>query len=276
MHLLQLEWKKLAPNKMFRVATLMYLILAPLMYLAVKSSMGDAGEAGEGNAAVGLMMSHHAFPRIWSTMAYWCSWLTFFLITYLSAWMVTSEHEYRTARQNLITGMERSAFLWGKFQMILVLITGATAYMALLAFLFGLLEGGSGSVVHHEMFAIRNFFVQTFFYGSLSFMFAILFRKGGLAMIFFFSYILIIERIVYYLFFLAFLEDTTIGNYMPASSAWFTLPFYFINSNASGFMEGIANDKIKFLSPDQVIWVTLGYSLICWGISYWQFNKKDL
>lgn len=277
MHALQLEWKKLAPNRIFKIAVAMYLVLLPLMYMAVKAGFGDLEEAGDGgNAAIGMMMSHYEFPRIWDTIAYWASWLTYFLMTYMAGWMVTSEFEFKTARQNIITGMTRNNYLWGKFLMLVVLITGATIYMVGMVALFGALAGGYGEPYGAEVWAIRNFFVQTLFYSSFAFMLSVLFRKSGLAMIVFFAYTLIIERIIYYLVFLQLLESSAVANYLPASIAWFTLPFYLFKMTADGFMEMGSNDNIIFVPEGQAFIATLIYTAICWGISVWVYNRRDL
>ena len=74
-------------------------------------------------------------------------------------------------------------------------------------------------------------FLQNLFYTSFAFLLAVWFRKSGIATIIFYAYILIIERIVYYLIFLQLLEDTTVANFLPASSAWFSLPFYMFKAN---------------------------------------------
>jgi len=274
MRLLLLEWKKLAPNRMFRIATVMYVVLLPLLFLAVKASQNDGG--ANNSAAMDMILSNYKFPRIWDAMAYWASWLTFFIITYLAVWMVTAEHGFKTSRQNLITGINRNQYLTGKLMMLVVLTIGATIYMALVTTVFGLIAGGYGDPFDSEIYAIAYFFLQTFFYASLAFMLAVLFRKSGMAMMIFFAYTLIIERIVYYLVFLQLLESTSFGNYLPASAAWFLVPFYFFKSNAKGFMDDFGNENIAFLSSGEAAVAVLIYTALFWLISYWWYNRKDL
>ncbi len=277
MHAFLLEWKKLAPNRIFKIAVAMYIVLLPLMYMAVKAGFGDVEDASEGgNLLMGKLMSHYEFPLIWDTVAYWASWLTYFLMTYMAGWMVTSEFEFKTARQNVITGMKRNTYLSGKFLMLVVLISFATLYMIGVVGVFGALAGGYGDPFGKEIWAIRNFFVQTLFYSSFAFMLSVVFRKSGLAMIVFFAYTLIIERIIYYLLFLQVFESSVIGNFMPASIAWFTLPFYLFKMTSEGFMDMGTNNNIVFVTENQAFGVSLFYTFICWMISIWVYNRRDL
>ena len=276
MYLLKLEWKKMVPNKGFRMAMAMYFILLPLMFMAVKASHNDNGRDNN-NAAINMLLSNYQFPKIWDSVAYWASWLTFFLLIYIAVWMVTAEHEFRTARQNLITGMERNQYLFGKMQMLLVLITGCTLYMGLVAFIFGAIAGGYGDTWSWLTFeAMRNFFLQNLFYTSFAFLLAVWFRKSGIATIIFYAYILIIERIVYYLIFLQLLEDTIVANFLPASSAWFSLPFYMFKANNLGMMQDVGFENIRFVDESTACIAILCYTVLFWLLIFGRYNQKDL
>ena len=94
LHLLQLEWKKLAPNRLFKISVSLYFLLMPLLYFTIKASMSPQ----DGSPQNILFRPFYVFPDLWETTAYWTSWLTYFLLTYLSVWMVTTEYENRTLR----------------------------------------------------------------------------------------------------------------------------------------------------------------------------------
>ncbi len=276
LHLLKLEWKKIAPNRMFQVSAAMYFILLPLLYMAVRASMNDPSGNNEESAAMDMFMTAFKFPKIWDTMAYWGGWLSFFIITYLAVWMVTAEHNFRTSRQNLITGMERSQYLTGKFLLLLVMTIVAGCYVGVVGFVFGKMAGGFGDPFDVEIYAIFYFMLQSFFYTSFAFMLAVLFRKSGMAMMVFFAYILVMERIVYYLVFLQLFENTAVGNYLPASAAWFIVPFYMFKSNAMGMMENVGNGMIVFLKPHEATLAVIIYIAIFWAISFRSYIKRDL
>lgn len=268
-HLLQLEWKKLAPNRAFKIVIGMYVILLPLLYLTIKSmftpSMG-------GKAEMAIIESFYVFPNIWNTMSYWASWLTFFLLIYLVIWMITSEHTFKTMRQNLITGMERRSFLLGKIAMMTTLVLLATWYMAIVTFVFGWKGGGYGDPFGHEIDAIWRFFVQNMFYMSFAFMLAIVFNRSGLAMITFFAYLLIIERIIRYLVFLNLLDKLEWGSYLPGSAAWDVVPLYMAKKVPS-FSPEISNIILPY---NLATGLTIGYTILFLAIAYSVFMKRDL
>jgi ABC-type transport system involved in multi-copper enzyme maturation permease subunit len=266
-HLLQLEWKKLAPNRAFKIAVGMYIILLPLLYLTIKSMINQSGASG-----VDMIEAYYVFPNIWNTVSYWASWLTFFLLTYLSIWMITSEHTFKTMRQNLITGMERRSFLLGKIGMMTVLAGAATIYMVIVTLAFGWFAGGYGNPFGHEISAIWRFFVQNMFYMSFSLMLAILFKRSGLALIIFFAYLLIIERIIRYLVFLSLLKKLYWGSFLPGSAAWDVVPIYMGDSMLSGDSE-TAN---IILSYNTATGVTIAYTILFLFIAYKVFMSRDL
>ncbi len=275
MYLLQLEWKKVITNRAFKIASVMYFILLPLMFLSADSLFSTEKEV-DGASVLDSFAAYYSFPQIWDSMAYFASWLTFFLFTYIVVAMVSSEYEFKTARQNIITGLSRNEYLLGKLQLILLLITVATLYMALMVFVFGTMAGGFGKAWGAEKWVVFYFFVQTLFYSSFAFMLAIIVRKSGVTMLLFFSYILIIERIIYYLGFLQLLDNPSIANYLPASVAWFSVPFYLAKANAMGLMEDVGNGNVVFMEASVAVWPTLAYSILFWAISFWRFNRQDL
>lgn len=263
--LLQLEWKKYASNRIFRIAIGMYLLILPLMYLSVKSGT----TLQEGLFFVDPM---YRFPGIWTTMTYWASWLTFFLLVYLSVWGFTAEHQQKTLRQNLITGLSRQQFFVAKLLSMCTMALFATLYVVLLAVVFGMIAGGHGYVFDKELYAIPRFFVQTIFYMSFAFMLAVLLRKSGLAIIVFYGYILVVERIVRYLVFQNLFDNLSAGSYFPASAAWDVLPMSLVKS-----VKDIGTKNLDiFLPYDLALGLTLLYTSLFLGIAYRVFMRRDL
>jgi len=270
LHLLQLEWKKIIPNRAFKIAIGMYLVLLPLLFFTIKSAMRPSRHDMEQLAIIETL---YKFPNIWDTVSYWASWLTFFLLVYLAVWMVTSEYSQKTMRQNLITGMERRSYLMGKLIMMASLNLGATLYMASVAGVLGHLAGGYGDPFGHEIYAIGRFFVQNMFYMSFAFMLAILLKRSGLAMIMFFAYVLIVERVIRYLVFLNLLENLRLGSYFPASAAWDVVPMYMVKKVPNFMDDDVVN---IILSYDTATGLTIGYTALFLFIAYRVFMSRDL
>jgi hypothetical protein len=60
------------------------------------------------------------FPTVWQYLGYIGNWLCFFFFGFLSIVVVTTEHSYRTMRQNIITGLSRQQYFLSKFYLIVV------------------------------------------------------------------------------------------------------------------------------------------------------------
>lgn len=263
--LLALEWKKYAYSRVFRLAALMYMIILPLMYLSVKSGTSNQTD-------LFFIDPMYRFPGIWATMSYWASWLSFFLMVYLSVWSFTSEQQQKTLRQNLITGLSRKQFFVAKLLSMASLALFATVYMMLVAFVFGKIAGGHGYMIDDDIYAVPRFFVQTFFYMSFAFMLSVLVRKSGLAIILFYAYMLMVERIIRYLVFGTLLDNLPLGSYFPASASWDVVPMSLIDN-----MQDIGTKNMDiFLSFSTATYLTLMYTCLFLAIAYRVFMKRDL
>lgn len=268
LHLLQLEWKKLAPNRLFKISVSLYFLLMPLLYFTIKASMSPQN----GSSPNALFRPFYVFPDLWETTTYWTSWLTYFLLTYLSVWMVTTEYENRTLRQNVITGIERRSLFLSKVLMMVMLALSATLYLMVVTCIIGWFAGGYGYQWGIESLALVRFFIQTMFYMGFAFMLAILCRKSGLTMIVFFAYLSIIERVVRYLIFGQLLDNLVAGSYFPGSAAWDVLPLYLVR-RIPDFDEGM----LDILLPLDVATVlTVTYTVLFFGVAYRVFSKRDM
>ncbi len=146
-------------------------------------------------------------------------------------------------------------------------------YTAVVTVLIGSFAGGYGRPFTAEILSLGRFGVQAFFYGSFALFLALVFRRGGLALMVFFAYCLIIERIVRYLLFGNFLDNIEAGSYFPANLAWDTVPFFMAKRIPSIFDE----DNIAIiLDANLAMLMLLAYTGLFLGLSYWIFNRRDL
>jgi len=264
-HFLKLEWLKLRNFQTFKISVILYIILLPLLFMAVQAMFLNNSQAA--------LISNHLFkyPNIWDTYAYWASWLTFFILVYLSVLSISSEFTNKTLRQNLITGVERGQYLMGKGLIMVMLSLGATVYLFLITMLFCFINGGSGNIFS-GIEILPRFFIQNLGYMSFAFMLAVLLRRSGLVMILFFAYVLIVERIIRYLIFLQLIDNLEIGSYFPASVLWDVVPFFMVNS-----AEGLDKDISRImLDPWVAVGITVGYIALFWVITVRSFMRKDL
>lgn len=270
LHLLQLEWKKLASNRLFLVTSGLYILLLPLLYKSVQSS---SNASDPDNPMASIYRSLYEFPNLWDTITYLSSWLTFFLMTYLVLFSITSEYNNRTLRQNLITGMSRKEWLTSKVLLIIALTLIAVVYTFCVGLVIGFIAGGYGKPFTSHLVALGYFGLQSIFYGVSALFLAVVFRRGGLALMVFFAYMLIIERIIRYLIFGNLFDQLAWGSYLPASVAWDAVPFFMVK-RVPGVLEG--NVEGVLLSPGLATVIMLGYTLLFLVLTYRIFNRRDL
>jgi ABC-type transport system involved in multi-copper enzyme maturation permease subunit len=276
LHLLQLEWKKIASNRLFKVSAALYLLLMPLLYFTMRAMMNPS-EVFEGErrgvAQDMIFRPFYTFPEVWETTTYWASWLTYFILTYLVVWMVTSEYSNRTMRQNIITGISRRSLFLSKFLMIVLLALGATLYVGIVTLVVGAWEGGYGYWFSKETLVLGQFFVQTLFYMTFALLLAIWTRRSGLTMLIFFAYLMIVERVVRYLVFHNILGSLKTGSYLPGNAASDALPLYVLDR-----MPDVVDGKMldAYLPVDVAVYLTMGYIVLFSGLAYWVFSKRDL
>ncbi len=247
----------------------------PLLYFTVRAAMRPDKSVtnNEGLAQDMLFRPFYTFPEIWYTTTYWASWLTYFVLSYLAVWMISTEYDNRTMRQNIITGVSRRSLFLSKVGMMVMLSLAATLYVLLVTLAVGWWEGGYGYWFGEESLVLGRFFVQTLFYMSLATFLAILTRKSGLTMLIFFAYLLIVERVIRYLVFGQLLDNLFWGSYWPGNAASDTLPLYVVK-RFPDFMDSGMLDI--YLSVEVATACTIGYTLLFFGLAYRIFMKRDL
>lgn len=143
--------------------------------------------------------SFFTFPTIWEYQAYGGSWLTFFFLGYLGIYLVTSEFGFRTTRQNIITGYTRNQFLAAKFITAAAITIFATIIFTVSTSVIGIIHQDACSikeVFSKQNYIILRFLLLSFAYISFGILCGFMFRRGGLAMFFYFSYILFLEPLL--------------------------------------------------------------------------------
>ena len=143
--------------------------------------------------------SFFTFPTIWEYQAYGGSWLAFFFLGYLGIYLVTSEFSYKTTRQNIITGYSRNQFLAAKFISAIAITIFATIVFYLSTAIIGIIHQDAYSlqeVFSKQDYVILRFSLLCFAYISFGMLCGYLFRRGGLSMFFYFSYILFMEPLL--------------------------------------------------------------------------------
>jgi ABC-2 type transport system permease protein len=271
--LFSLELKKMLPNWTVRIVLAVFFVALPLLVWTT-----ELMTTGLGNPMVEAQFSAvYKFPQIFRTVAYWAGQLGFFSLPFLILSSITMEYNYRTMRQSIITGLERHHFVLGKLILVFVLALLAVLYVNLVAIIYGLLHNSSIDLDYMGIASLQ-YFLQSMAYMSLAAMLAFLLRRVGLSAIIFFSYIVVIERIIIYTLLINAFEAPAVSSYFPASSFWSLIPITWLTTAFEIVKEiGGSEGYQSSILDGPMLWVVSSfYIILFWGISFWTIQKRDL
>lgn len=187
---LDLELAKLLPARDFRVSMCSY---AALFAVAVLSLGAFAFEAPGGGIAVNPLV----FPDVWQNAAYVGGWVDCLLYV-IALQTVTNEYQFRTARQNVIDGLSRRAFVAGKLVLMLLFALASTLLVAALALGLGGWSGGglNGAASLSGTRFVPLHFLQVLGYLMLALLIGVIVRRTGAALLAFLGYTLLAEPLL--------------------------------------------------------------------------------
>ncbi|AXY77699.1 hypothetical protein D3H65_28595 [Paraflavitalea soli] len=160
-----------------------------------------------------------AFPNVWHTTTYISSFLLL-LPGLLMIISVTNEYSFKTHRQNVIDGWNRREFISTKIMLALIGALFSTILVTLTALSFGFLQGEPFTT--EKSIKVFYFFIQALSYSLVALLFALLFKRGGLAIGIFFLYPLVLENLISALM-NRYLDFS--GRYLPLESTDNLIPF---------------------------------------------------
>lgn len=210
---LQIEYMKIKGNSSFKVFTLLFLILMPIIVIVLPSYFKDGlfGMVTEG--------SYPFMPRsassTWYYTTYIASWFSFYLLSFIIVFHITNEYAAKTVRQNIIDGYSKLDYLKSKIGMVIFMATTATFYVFLIGLiavlyfqsnqpdpstqlpsLMSMMSGGMdvgqssvtdfGSMFDGILFVL-GYYIQVLAYFIVAVLVSVLVRKGALAVLLFFG-----------------------------------------------------------------------------------------
>lgn len=261
---LQVEWMKLKNYRTFWILSLLYLVSifgANYIGYSIQEEAYNAQQA-KGMAEMLLGTPPYAFPRVWQMTSWVSSWLLVMpgLIMIIS---VTNEFNFKTHRQNIIDGWTRRQFITVKLANVVILAIASTLTMVLTALYFGFINGEPFSLESSKY--IFYFFVQSLNYIMVGLLFALLFKRGGLAIGLYFLYALVLENILSSV--LSYYFDH-IGRFLPLDSTDKLIPF--------PVLEEAQKQTIRPYNADNLVYVAIAYVAAFFILSYRKFETDDL
>lgn len=258
MKLIQLEWMKLRNLNTLKIILLIYGIVLPGIYLLYSQL-----QFGPFNVTSEV----YQFPEVYGMMAWTSSWFNL-IIGVIIIVFTTNEIKYKTQRQNLIDGLKKSDIILAKFLVVVGLAAAVSLYVFLLAFVFGLINGGTGMFDGIDQIGV--YFIMTLGYFAFAFFFANLVKLPALAII---LYLLstVIEGI------LGFLTIQDYVQFLPLSTFKGLVPFPTIIFQKSIGIEmdsEIAN--ATFLTQGMRTLLAFGYMSVFLIVSYAVIKRRDI
>ncbi|WP_315820883.1 hypothetical protein [Paraflavitalea speifideaquila] len=210
---LSIEWLKLKNYRTFWILSILYIVSifgANYIVFRIQQAIYEEKQA-KGMAEMIIGAPPFAFPQVWHMTTYISSFLLF-LPGLLMIIFVTNEYSFKTHRQNVIDGWSRREFISLKLVMAVIGALISTIVVSITACIFGLTQGEPFST--EKMVYLFYFFIQALSYSLVALLFAILFKRGGLAIGIFFLYALVLENLIGGLM-NRYLDYT--GRYLPLS-----------------------------------------------------------
>jgi hypothetical protein len=267
-HLLNLEWKKQRHYILFKVLVIAYAVLLPAVLM-----IGKKIEVPE-DAPFNPQTVFYVFPSVWGWLGYVGNWLVFFVFGFLGVLLLTSEHSYRTLRQNVISGLHRHEFFLSKLYFIGVIAFLATLYYSLCALVIGMLHTETiyFSTIFKDWDLMPLYFLMGVGYMSFGLLVGALIKRTGIALFVFLAYSMFGEPVIRWALHLRFFAHKSMLFYpLNAMEDLCPLPFAM---QAKWFME--QNKFSLFLTPAEAVTASLVYTALFFWLTYRRLQNSDL
>lgn len=250
--LLAIEWLKIKRYRTFWILAGLFMLLLPVWNFEIAKGYLKLG--GDGKNGINLLDTAYSFPAVWGNLGFWASIFILF-VSMLVIILTTNEYTYRTNRQNIIDGWNRSQFYHAKVGLVIMMSLLSTIYLFLLGLVFGGATSGSLSGFSSGLEQIGYFFLLSLDYTGFALFIAVMVRRSGLAMGLFLLYSIIIENILKGL--INYFSTKPYGNLLPLQASDELLPLPLMQM-AKNLMHTTSFDMTTYLWVS-VAWCALYY-----------------
>lgn len=268
LRLLKLEYLKFRYNRVIQLLLLLFMVFMPTTILVLKNFQDLP-------PPLPSVDSVFEFPLIWDYQGYSGSWLVFFCIGFIMLYTITSEINNKTMRQNIITGITKKEYFVAKGIILLVLSIFSTLLYSISTLIIGLTHTESPDflLIADNNWAPLRYFLLCLGYTSFALMIGFLIRRGTLALLFYFSYIMMLEPILRWAVHFNITKDRGMLFWpMNVFEDLMPLPLFKLSESAIK-----TNTDINLLlSYWEAVTVSPIYILAFVAIAYYNFVKKDL
>ncbi|UBM62889.1 hypothetical protein LA303_02655 [Candidatus Sulfidibacterium hydrothermale] len=212
--LLLIDFRKYSHNRTFWTLGILYLVLMVFVFVVIQSFLNHAViNAGKNSSVAIPQFSLYSFPYVWHNLAYLAGFFKIFLALIVIIF-VTNEFQYKTIRQNVMSGMSRTEFIGSKIIFAGMIALAATLILLLSGGILGLAntEKITFVSVFSQMQFVAAYFLEIFTFLLLALLFAFVLQKQGLAIGIFALYYYVLEPI------LGYRLPAHVARYLPVKS----------------------------------------------------------
>lgn len=271
--LLKIEWLKIKKYPafwwMFGIIAVSYPSVNAIFSEIYKSITGSKDLLAQ--IAKTFLGNPFAFPEAWHSVAYFSSAFVF-IPAVLVIMLINNEYSFKTHRQNVIDGWNRSDFIASKLIDVAIVSLVVTVVYIIVAVCFGIMADSSTiNEWGKQLQYIPLFLLQTFAQLSMAFLCGYLIRKAFLALGVFLFYSIIVENILFgYLRY----QQSGIRHYLPLQISDELIP-------EPAFFSKLGPDaETKYQAILKAIPLHIGlrllFTTIVWVICFVNYKKRDL
>ena len=198
MRLIKIDFRKYYRSRSFWVLSGLYVVLVIFVFMVIESFLNHVvTQVGKGSQIKVPEFSLYSFPYVWHNLAFLAGFFKIFLALIVIIF-VTNEFNYKTIRQNVMSGMSRTEFLFSKVIFVFFLALAVSAVLFFSALLLGLThtENLQAGMVFSKMYFIPAYFLEVFTFLLFALMFGFLLKKQGLSIGIFALYYYVVEPMV--------------------------------------------------------------------------------
>jgi ABC-2 type transport system permease protein len=266
LHLLQIDLKKLTNYRTFWIVGGLYFLTLGFGSASGMEFLKLLAKLVEGfgeNININRIPLYH-FPDVWLNLI-WSAGLLKIVLGVMVVISITNEYTYRTVRQNIIDGLDRSEFLLSKILTNVLFSLISVVMIFVIGLVTGLIYSPSIEfnkiIIDLEFFPV--YFLEVFFFLSFAMMLGILMQRAGLTII-----LLLLSQGIE-LIITANIDDVVpaLIPYFPMRSMWNLIEVPFPR---------YAFQEIKDYVDIKSVAIVLAWALLFNYFSYLKLKKSDI
>lgn len=184
-----IEWSKISTYSFFKIIIILHFCL----FFLVAFVFSRMNISVPGFTFKNLFM----FPNVWSTFAWVASWFNI-LLALLVIVLTGNEFTFRTFRQQILSGLSRKEFIYGRGVLVLFLTAYGFVMVTFTGLVFGMIftPDLQFNMIFDNFGLVFIYMVQAIGYMVIGILLAVLFRNTSLAIVIYLLYFILIEPII--------------------------------------------------------------------------------